>query len=128
MRFPRPVTVSQECHGCHRWTAFVFDKKGFGKPCFLAENAVNDLQSNFLSKTFYEFYVYMCIYIYIRISKYNITFCMAMCEAERLLVGINDEVYVEPIGQGLVIPSRRLAVISTGRSVKKKNGISQGIP
>ena len=45
---------------------------------------------------------------------------MAMCEAERLLVGINDKVYVEPIGQGLVIPSRRLAVISTGRSVKKK--------
>ena len=39
---------------------------------------------------------------------------------KRLLVGINDEVYVEPIGQGLVIPSRRLAVISTRRSVKKK--------
>lgn len=61
----------------------LFSTKRVRKALRLAEIAVNDLQSNFLSKTLYEFYVYMCIYIYIRLSTYNITFCMAMCQAEK---------------------------------------------
>ena len=59
----------------------LFSTKRVRKALRLAEIAVNDLQSNFLK--LYMNSMYICVYIYIRLSTYNITFCMAMCQAEK---------------------------------------------
>ena len=56
MRFPRPA------RGFTGGQPLFSTKKGSESPAF-GRNAVHDLQSNFLSKTLYEFYVYIYIKI-----------------------------------------------------------------
>ena len=63
----------------------LFSTKRVRKALRLAEIAVNDLQSNFLSKTFYEFNV--CVYIYIYVYQNIISHFVWQCVRLKKVIG-----------------------------------------